>query len=49
MIIKFNNYLEKYGEIKKLYYDSITNKQEITKTLNQKLMKNSIIAKKIRK
>ena len=26
MIIKFNNYLEKYGEIRELYEDSISNK-----------------------
>ena len=43
IIIKFNNYLEKYGEIKELYDDSIANKSEITKTLIQKLMKNSLI------
>ena len=43
LIIKFNNYLEKYGEIKELYEDSIANKSEITKTFIQKLMKSSII------
>ena len=43
LILKFNNYLEKYGEIKELYEDSIANKSEITKTFIQKLMKNSIL------
>ena len=43
LIVKFNNYFEKYGEIKELYEDSIANKSEITKTLIQKLMKNSTI------
>ena len=48
LIIKFNNYLEKYGEIKELYDDSIYNKSEITKSSIQKLMKYSkiIIIKK---
>ena len=43
LIIKFNNYLEKYGEIKELYDDSINNKSEITKSSIQKLMKDSKI------
>ena len=48
LIIKFNNYLEKYGEIKELYEDSIANKSEITKSLIQKLLENSkIIIKKV--
>jgi len=36
MIVKYNNYLKKYGEKKELYKDSIANKSEITKTLIQK-------------
>jgi hypothetical protein len=43
ILIKFNNYFEKYGEIKELYEDSIANKSEITKTFIQKIMKNSTI------
>ena len=46
-IIKFNNYLEKYGEIKELYEDSLTNKSEITKSIIQQLMeRSSILIKK---
>ena len=37
-IIKFNNYIEKYGEIKELYEDSLSDHSEITKTLINKLM-----------
>ena len=37
-IIKFNNYLEKYGEIKELYDDSLSDHSEITKSLIQKIM-----------
>ena len=46
LLVKFNNYLEKYGEIKELYEDSISNKSEITKTLIQKIMKDSAVTMK---
>ena len=43
-ILKFNNYLEKYGEIKELYDFSISDKSEITKAIIQKIMMNSNIS-----
>ena len=42
-IIKFNNYIEKYGEIKELYDDSLSDHSEITKSLIKKLMSESTI------
>ena len=44
LIIKFNNYLEKYGEIKELYEYSLSDSNEITKKIIQKIMMNSIIS-----
>ena len=43
-ILKFTNYLEKYGEIKELYDFSISDKSEITKAIIQKIMINSNIS-----
>ena len=40
-IIKFNNYIEKYGEIKELYDDSLSDHSEIIKSLIKKLMSES--------
>lgn len=37
-ILKFSNYIEKYGEIKELYDDSLSDHSEITKSLIKKLM-----------
>ena len=37
-IIKFNNYIEKYGEIKELYDDSLSDHSEVTKSLIKKIM-----------
>ena len=42
-IIKFNNYIEKYGEIKELYDDSLSDHSEVTKSLIKKLMAQSNI------
>ena len=42
-IIKFNNYIEKYGEIKELYDDSLSDHSEVTKSLIKKLMTQSNI------
>jgi len=40
-IIKFNNYIEKYGDIKELYDDSLSDHSEIIKSLIKKLMSES--------
>jgi len=44
LILKFDNYLEKYGEIRELFDFSISDKSEITKAIIQKIMTNSNIS-----